>query len=368
MTAAALAERGHEVVVLAGMSSGMDHNEPFPYGSITKIHDREIVHPLLYKRLVDSIELLQCDVLINYLSFMLLPKFMRIEHRLNIPIVHRVILSNIQIGDAKHALSDLFIKYPLSYGKIDFYDIARLTYPASMLRKVAKDSMLIPTSTKSQAWFKSAGFENVAVIPPAVDSVWFDSQRKTNKNKLTKLMYFGGGPSLFRGLDTLIKALNILKNHHDLFLDIWLRSPEARDASFLLRLIRKLGLSSRVRLLLGYQDLRRLRDAVSESSCMVFPFRLMAMIADVPLTILESMAMGKPIVSTPIGSIPETIIHGKTGLLVQPSNPVELSQAIQNIVQNESLRKNLALNARKSAKQYRTNIIMKKLVGLYESV
>jgi len=51
-----------------------------------------------------------------------------------------------------------------------------------------------------------------------------------------------------------------------------------------------------------------------------------------PLSVLETMALGKPAIGTRVGGIPEMIEHGRTGLLVPPSDDVALSEAIQELL------------------------------------
>jgi len=53
-----------------------------------------------------------------------------------------------------------------------------------------------------------------------------------------------------------------------------------------------------------------------------------------PLSILESMAMRKPIVATAVGGIPEIVIPGVTGYLHQHENSKELADAIIHLIEN----------------------------------
>ena len=55
------------------------------------------------------------------------------------------------------------------------------------------------------------------------------------------------------------------------------------------------------------------------------------------LTIFEAMLMGKPVVGADIGAIPESVIHGKTGLLFQPGNASDLSEKIQTLYNSDQL-------------------------------
>jgi glycosyltransferase involved in cell wall biosynthesis len=53
-----------------------------------------------------------------------------------------------------------------------------------------------------------------------------------------------------------------------------------------------------------------------------------------PLVLLEAMTMGLPVVATNVGGIPELVVNDETGVLVRPSHPEELSQAITTLLSN----------------------------------
>jgi glycosyltransferase involved in cell wall biosynthesis len=55
------------------------------------------------------------------------------------------------------------------------------------------------------------------------------------------------------------------------------------------------------------------------------------------LTILEAMALSRPVVASHVGGIPEMIADGVTGLLVPPHDPVALAGAIVRLLQDHQL-------------------------------
>ncbi len=55
-------------------------------------------------------------------------------------------------------------------------------------------------------------------------------------------------------------------------------------------------------------------------------------------TMLQADASGLPVIATRIGSIPETVLDGKTGILIEPKNPEALARAMIHLGQNPELR------------------------------
>jgi glycosyltransferase involved in cell wall biosynthesis len=51
-----------------------------------------------------------------------------------------------------------------------------------------------------------------------------------------------------------------------------------------------------------------------------------------PVAILEAMARGLPVVSTRIGGIPQQVLDGETGLLVEPDDVAQLAQALADLI------------------------------------
>lgn len=88
-----------------------------------------------------------------------------------------------------------------------------------------------------------------------------------------------------------------------------------------------------------------------------------------PVSILEAMAYGKPIVASNIGGIPELVREGKTGLLFDPGNSSQLSNKIAMLHGNRALRQFFGRNARKIVEaEHSLKVHGAALISLYESV
>jgi glycosyltransferase involved in cell wall biosynthesis len=77
-------------------------------------------------------------------------------------------------------------------------------------------------------------------------------------------------------------------------------------------------------------------------------FLLPSYVEGQPLAILEAMQAGKPVISTPVGGIPDAIDHGISGLLVAPGAPGEIATAVLKLVRDPELRSSMGIAARKS--------------------
>lgn len=65
-----------------------------------------------------------------------------------------------------------------------------------------------------------------------------------------------------------------------------------------------------------------------------------------PTVLLEAMALGIPCIATDVTGIPEAIINGVTGIIVEQNNAMELSQALEMILNDEQLQRTISQQAR----------------------
>ena len=87
-----------------------------------------------------------------------------------------------------------------------------------------------------------------------------------------------------------------------------------------------------------------------------------------PMSILEAMSWGLPIITTPVGGIPELVTHNKNGLLVNPGDIQQLSAAMQSLIDSENLRLSLGSNARKSVTHLDVKYYFDRLDEIYYTV
>jgi glycosyltransferase involved in cell wall biosynthesis len=60
-----------------------------------------------------------------------------------------------------------------------------------------------------------------------------------------------------------------------------------------------------------------------------------------PISIIEAMSQAVPIISTPVGGIPELIQNEINGILVSPGNPNEIAHAVLRLTKDPDLCKKL---------------------------
>jgi glycosyltransferase involved in cell wall biosynthesis len=71
-----------------------------------------------------------------------------------------------------------------------------------------------------------------------------------------------------------------------------------------------------------------------------------------PTVIIEAMAAGRPVVSTRLAGIPESVVHGETGLLVPPENTLALAEALSRLIQDAKLRLHYGRAGRERIEQH----------------
>ncbi|HQY89676.1 MAG TPA: glycosyltransferase, partial [Tepidisphaeraceae bacterium] len=94
-------------------------------------------------------------------------------------------------------------------------------------------------------------------------------------------------------------------------------------------------------------------------------FVLPSLTEGVPLTVLEAMACGLPVVATRVGGTPEALADGITGLLVPPGDPRQLADALLRIHNDASMAQRMGLAGRARVE---TLFDVRTMVASYESL
>ena len=143
-----------------------------------------------------------------------------------------------------------------------------------------------------------------------------------------------------KGHDVLIRALAILKDvKRDLQVQIIGAGPERRS---LQKLADDLQVADRVELL-GVRQHDFVQRALEQSDLFVLASRS----EGIPVACMEAMATGTPIIATRTNGLPELVLHGETGLLVEPDDASSLANAIAWAMDHPAEAQAMAYSARK---------------------
>ena len=120
----------------------------------------------------------------------------------------------------------------------------------------------------------------------------------------------------------------------------------------------KLGLTRRVHFLGVRSDIPEVLGAMDV-------FALSSDYEGNPLSVMEAMAAGLPVVATAVGSVPNLLENGREGFIVQPGNSQDLSNAMSLLSGNRELRQSLGKAA---ARRARENFDVSAMVQAYEKM
>jgi len=84
--------------------------------------------------------------------------------------------------------------------------------------------------------------------------------------------------------------------------------------------------------------------------------------------IVEAMAAGKPVVASRTGGIPDLVINGETGFLVEPGDSDGLAGAINHLLDNPALRQKMGKEGRRRCRLFSEELMIEKLDRLYQKL
>ncbi len=281
-----------------------------------------------------------------------------------IPIIHTV--NTLHKLRAKH-LRDAGVLSLLNITKPRY--IFKLAFPEVFNRKVFNCFDRIITTSKYVAEdVRSLGIpsEKVETIPTGIDVQRLGNLAEDNGSPLlrTDFLYWGSGSS-GRGVPDVLSAFQIvLTKHPEARLTLSLPGFHGLEESLYKYVIGKSKNQGSITLEGFNPDII---NTVQSAKVIVLPFRAPYGYAHPPLVLLESMGLGKPVISTSVGSIPEVILNGKTGWLVSPRNPEALAEKMLLTYEDDELRKEVGNQAQQYIRQmHNLTSMTRKHVEVYQ--
>jgi glycosyltransferase involved in cell wall biosynthesis len=80
------------------------------------------------------------------------------------------------------------------------------------------------------------------------------------------------------------------------------------------------------------------------------------------------MAMGRPVVASRIGGLPDIVDQGKTGFLVTPGDTLTLQKAIRRLLDDRALREGMGDLARQKVVEFQARAVVPRIEQVYREV
>jgi len=183
---------------------------------------------------------------------------------------------------------------------------------------------------KNEAIALGAPAEKCKTIYRSVDIDFFAPEPRAARDG-KKIILSAGRLTWQKGFRHALEAIALLsKNNQDFH---YIIVGEGEEGPKLKLQIISLGLENKVEILphVSHDTLKALYQSAD--------ILLVSSVSEaLPNVILEASAMALPIVATHVGGIPEAIVEGETGLLVEPSKPKDMAEALLRLLSDADLR------------------------------
>jgi L-malate glycosyltransferase len=246
--------------------------------------------------------------------------------------------------------------------KDEYYHPVRFWLEVFCLKYLAQKVIAVGESVK-EAYLPHLGKKEILVVPNPINPQITSSSgdRQTLKRSLfpgdCRMAIAVGRLAAPKAYPDMIQAFTtVLIKHPDVRLLI-VGGGELHDET--LQLIDSLGLNDRIKLL---GECENVADMLAASDVFVSASHWEGL----PISLLEAMASGLPVVATRVGDIPR-VVNPETGILVSPGKPDELAGAIIRVLDDPALGRKMGEAGRVYAlKNHSLQAWMDRLVEIFK--
>lgn len=210
--------------------------------------------------------------------------------------------------------------------------------------------------------------DKIAVIPPGIDEDFpvlrHEPEDMRNRYRIpgNRVVVCVGRLSPEKGLDYLLRAFRtVVDRLPDASLLIVGDGPLTNQLEYLSR---ELRLESHIKFA-GRLSHEEISSVLAIADVVVLP----SIIEGLPIVLLEAMAMGKPVVASRVGGIPEVVVDGESGILVAARNVRELTDALLSILTDRKVARQMGYKGREIVQaDYAWGVVTQKVLAVYKEL
>ena len=222
-------------------------------------------------------------------------------------------------------------------------------------RNLLKCDTIVALTGYWKEYFNGLGFENVAIVPNIVDSPVVQD-RKYNDGKI-HILYLGLITKA-KGIYDLLDVINEYKTEFEN--KITLHVGGNGETTTIQNIIKEQNLSDIVKFE-GWVSGDKKVELLNNTDIFILP----SYTEGLPISILEAMSYKLPVISTPVGGIPEVVKDGENGFLITPGDKGALYNAIIKLVADKRLRVDMGEKSYKKVQPHFPENVSKELENIY---
>jgi glycosyltransferase involved in cell wall biosynthesis len=299
-------------------------------GKLNITRESDDIINALFKRKIDT--LMEIKALCNDSDILICTDFLlpwlleRNQFNPGIPLVF-IASNNIQLK----------LEYLVKSGPLSFLNLMKPSFSSKLVLPnyfyriaLSKFDHIIATSQ-----FVKKSFEEISITSPITVlpvGITIPNNIEGCDCMEDYFSFFGWGSGI-RGLQDVLSGYEKYHaNGGSSGLKLFLQGRHGYEESLYVKRIRKLNFGRHIDLQFFNSDIDKF---ILSSKVVILPFRVPFGYSQPPLTVLESMALGRVVISTNVGSIPEIIVDGQNGFLVPIAKPERISKILLTLNEKE---------------------------------
>jgi glycosyltransferase involved in cell wall biosynthesis len=84
--------------------------------------------------------------------------------------------------------------------------------------------------------------------------------------------------------------------------------------------------------------------------------------------VMEAMAVGKPVIATRVGGMPDLVDDGETGFLVSPGDPDALAASMRRLLEDPELRNRMSAAALNKVEKFKAKSVVPRIEKVYATL